>query len=261
MDNNRRTYNDSDVVNAYLNDIVLQEAEKVILDKYKSQLNVWKMLDIGVGGGRTTYHFAKHTAEYIGIDYSEEMISACSHKYQGLNYKFKVCNVLDMSDFADNYFDFVLFSFNGIDYMTHEERQKALQEVKRVIKKGGTFVFSTHNIFSIVKYVSILYQLSLRPLTMLRKLKAYFLMKRKNNSIGDYKSIISNNNYITFNDGAHEYRLMTYYVNPLYQLGILKRLFGDAYILSPSRGNIIEGEADLKKNKDYWLYYCCTVTK
>lgn len=35
------------------------------------------MLDIGVGAGQTTPYFAQSVKEYIGIDYSSQMIQAC----------------------------------------------------------------------------------------------------------------------------------------------------------------------------------------
>jgi ubiquinone/menaquinone biosynthesis C-methylase UbiE len=43
-----------------------------------------KMLDIGVGRGRTTMHFAQAAEEYWAIDYSEEMIAACRERFRDL---------------------------------------------------------------------------------------------------------------------------------------------------------------------------------
>ena len=47
-----------------------------------------------------------------------------SKKFQDYPKKisFLTADARTMKDFKNNSFDFVLFSFNGIDYMDHEER-------------------------------------------------------------------------------------------------------------------------------------------
>lgn len=102
-----------------------------------------KMLDIGVGAGRTTHYFAHLTKEYVGIDYSENMIKVCREKFQNYPKKisFEVCDARSLKFFEDSYLDFVLFSYNGLDYMNHEDRLRVLREIRRATKEGGTFVF------------------------------------------------------------------------------------------------------------------------
>jgi ubiquinone/menaquinone biosynthesis C-methylase UbiE len=46
-----------------------------------------KMLDIGVGRGRTTMHFAQAAEEYWAIDYSEETIAACRERFRDVSNK------------------------------------------------------------------------------------------------------------------------------------------------------------------------------
>jgi ubiquinone/menaquinone biosynthesis C-methylase UbiE len=43
-----------------------------------------KMLDIGVGDGRTTMHFAQAAEEYWAIDYSQVMIAAYRKSFEML---------------------------------------------------------------------------------------------------------------------------------------------------------------------------------
>jgi ubiquinone/menaquinone biosynthesis C-methylase UbiE len=62
------------------------------------------MLDIGVGGGRTTKYFFPLAKEYVGIDYSPEMIQACKKKFPEL--RFEVADVRNLSLFGDGHFDF-----------------------------------------------------------------------------------------------------------------------------------------------------------
>ena len=70
-------YESSDVVQFYEGQSDLQKPEATILEEFKKQLPEMKMLDIGVGAGRTSVHFAFLAKEYLGIDYSNRMITAC----------------------------------------------------------------------------------------------------------------------------------------------------------------------------------------
>jgi SAM-dependent methyltransferase len=102
------------------------------------------ILDLGVGGGRTTPYLSEIASHYVGIDYAEEMIRVCRTKFPNL--QFDVTDASDLSGFADASFDAVIFSFNGIDYLAPDEkREVCLRECYRVLKKGGIFIFSTHN--------------------------------------------------------------------------------------------------------------------
>ena len=46
----------------------------------------------------------------------------------------------------DSFFSFILFSFNGIDCISHEDRFRVFKEVQRVGRAGVLFCFSTHNL-------------------------------------------------------------------------------------------------------------------
>uniref|UniRef100_UPI00146F81A2 class I SAM-dependent methyltransferase n=1 Tax=Kuenenia stuttgartiensis TaxID=174633 RepID=UPI00146F81A2 len=54
-------------------------------------------------------------------------------------------DVRNMKIFEDDTFDFVLFSYNGLDSMGNNNRLKTLKEIHRILKKDGVFVFSSHN--------------------------------------------------------------------------------------------------------------------
>lgn len=58
---------------------------------------------------------------------------------------FVICEGRDLSQFRTASFDLILFSFNGIDYLSHAGRLKALTEIRRVLAIGGVFVFSSDN--------------------------------------------------------------------------------------------------------------------
>jgi ubiquinone/menaquinone biosynthesis C-methylase UbiE len=146
---NKQVYRAVDVVHEYALQSHLQAPEESILRIMLPNLPTARMLDIGVGGGRTTLHFAKWVRAYVGMDYSDSMIKECRTRFSGYpdHIQFVVCDARSMGMFSDGSFDFVLFSFNGIDYVPHEDRLRIFQEVRRVGKAGGYFCFSTHNLY------------------------------------------------------------------------------------------------------------------
>ena len=144
---NLGVYSAPDVVDHYAGLDYLTAAEQLLFETYiKPGTSV---LDLGVGGGRTTPYLSAVAATYVGLDYSEEMIRACRSKFPKLH--FAVQDAADLSMFADESFDSIIFSFNGIDYLLpSEKRQRCLRECYRALKPGGTLIFSCHNPRSIV---------------------------------------------------------------------------------------------------------------
>ena len=64
-DKNLQTYLTSDVVNYYQYLQQLQPAEETLIKLLKDRLSTMKMLDLGVGGGRTTKHFFSLVQEML----------------------------------------------------------------------------------------------------------------------------------------------------------------------------------------------------
>jgi len=127
----------------------LQEAEQLVLGELATKLPGMNMLDVGVGAGRTTHHFAHLTRCYVGTDYSSRMLGVANGSSQRfIQNSFVVCDARVLP-LREAFFDFILFSYNGIDYMAHEDRLKALTEITRVGRRGCIFLFSAHNLYSI----------------------------------------------------------------------------------------------------------------
>jgi len=248
---NKEAYKLQSIVAYYLSIENLQKPEETILNLLKLELNGMKMLDIGVGGGRTTISFAELVKEYIGIDYSEKMIEACKNKFiDKSNVVFHVCDARNMAIFQDECFDFILFSFNGIDSISHEDRIKALNEIKRVLKSEKYFCFSTHNVQSIRNLFKFNFSFNFNKLRL--SIKKFIKLRLINKQ---YKKLHMKN-YAIFNDGALNYKLQMYYIKPIFQIEQLNNLgFKNIRIFSLHDGNQIVN--NLENREDPWLYYLC----
>jgi SAM-dependent methyltransferase len=98
---------------------------------------------MGVGAGRTTALLLPISSDYVGIDYTAEMVAACRKLHPGV--RIEQMDARDLSAFEDGSFALVMFSFNGIDAVDPAGRVQVLREVHRVLQPGGTFLFSAHN--------------------------------------------------------------------------------------------------------------------
>ena len=102
------------------------------------------ILDLGVGGGRTTPYLSRLASRYVGVDYAPKMVAACREKFPQL--EFLVADATNLALLADGNFDSVVMAFNGIDALVPSEaRRRCLAEIHRALKNGGVFIFSSHN--------------------------------------------------------------------------------------------------------------------
>lgn len=253
--NNKIVYESEDIISFYKDQNDLQKPETTILEELRNKLPNMNMLDIGVGAGRTTAHFAVLTKEYLGIDYSNKMINACLEKFQDSpkNFSFQTSDARTMKNFRNKSFDFVLFSFNGIDYMDHEERIRTLRDIKRLIKTGGFFCFSTHNLNFLLNTCSI--HLSKHP-SVLAKRTYKLLQMRLLNKKEAWRTIRNSSSkprHTMVNDGAHNFQLKTYYITPIEQLNQLRELgFSGTKIYGLTDGREIKNPV---ATMDHWVYY------
>jgi ubiquinone/menaquinone biosynthesis C-methylase UbiE len=253
-DLNQKTYTSQSIVQHYAELRALQPAEVTVFNLLHPLLGSMKMLDIGVGGGRTTQHFSGVTAEYTGIDYSAAMIVACQKRFPETT--FQVCDVRDMSQFEDDAFDFILFSFNGIDYISHADRLKAFSEIQRVGKPGGYFCFSSHNLNGFEQQFDFRQQFSLNPLkTYVNLVMASFLHLF---NLPMTLKQLRRSSYFILKDESHNFRLNTYYIRPQEQLNQLALHFRDTKIYSWKSGLEVTIE-DTQYHSDMWLYYLCRI--
>jgi len=227
-------------VDHYIPEFELQPPEAQIFQELKNDLPNFRMLDIGVGAGRTTKHFASLTKEYVGIDYSTAMVEACKKKFP--QYRIEVADARDLSRFENGYFDFVLFSFNGIDAVEHEDRLTILREIHRVLKKEGYFCFSTLNLNS--RLVRSPFKFYKDPLLQ---------------SIGIYNFILNTNLrkakprhemiYLKY----REFLARLYFISPKEQLGQLSDVgFSRTKAYDLQKGNVVN---EPTKMLDFYVYF------
>lgn len=131
-----------DVVESYRPRQALTATEQDLVERHVA--TGASVLDLGVGAGRTTGALAARAGRYVGIDVAPSMVAAARQAHPEAD--LRVGDAADLSAFADGSFDVVVFSFNGIDYLEPDAaRHRCLDEVRRVLRPGGTFLFSTHD--------------------------------------------------------------------------------------------------------------------
>jgi ubiquinone/menaquinone biosynthesis C-methylase UbiE len=143
IDANLRVFDE--VADSYT-DLALKPAERRLLGLLGHRLHEMEMLDLGVGAGRTGYTFAPLVSRYVGLDQSPRMV-AMAQELIGDDQGVEIVqgDARDLSS-TGGPFDLILFSFNGIDAVGHEDRLEILAEAHRVLRPGGFFQFSSHSL-------------------------------------------------------------------------------------------------------------------
>ena len=218
-ENNKKAYNSDKVVKNYTEKFFLFKGENNLIERLKNNSNNGKMLDIGIGTGRTTHFFAKYFDKYVGIDYAGNMIKFAKEKYKDKsNCSFYELDATNMSIFNDNEFDFILFSFNGLDCVTIDDRIKILKEIKRVAKNGAIFSYSTHNIYNIPKLFK--FRMPRNPLNIPGEIKRF----KKINSINEKPDVLIQKDFDIITDGDINFSVQYYYCNIGYEIESITKL-------------------------------------
>ncbi|MCA1816904.1 MAG: class I SAM-dependent methyltransferase [Acidobacteria bacterium] len=243
---NKAAYARADVVGEYVGADGLFETERVLLARLAPALRGKPLLDVGVGAGRTTRHLLEISDDYTGIDYTPALVEAARRKFPRARLLCR--DARDLSPFADESFDFALFSFNGIDYVPHEERLQVLREVRRVLKPGGYFMFSSHN-RECEHFNKMPWQTKPRLsapyvkycLYCLAHLPKHLRMRRHE---------VHADEYAVVNDNAHGFSLLAYYISAPAQLEQLRRAG-----FSSAEAYDMDGHPTARDTRHPWVYY------
>jgi SAM-dependent methyltransferase len=203
----------------------LNDQEKACLASVAPKVRNKRILDLGIGAGRTVGPLLELSEDYVGVDYVAEMVARCQQQFPGR--RFAQVDARAMSAFADNSFDLAFFSCNGISMVDHAGRIAILNEVRRVLSPDGIFIFSTcnrrswqfratfrfpdftptrHPVKAAVRAARFLAQTGFRAINRLTHL-------RHETRCAEYAFI---------NDVCHHYRTMLYFIDPVHQLQQLR---------------------------------------
>lgn len=226
----------------------LQPAEQAIADALRARLPKMDMLDVGVGAGRTTGPFASLVKRYVGIDYAPAMIESCRNRFPEL--EFAVGNASAMPEFERESFDFVLFSYNGLDCISEKGRQKALEEFRRVLRPGGYLAFSSHNMNFLPRFAQ--FRLSTNPRRMAGSLRRWFLFRLHNRGLR-----LRSTNACAVYEGYNRYSVAMFYIQANHQVSILKSMGMEVVSVFPKDSSEPADMTNLQAIQVPWIYYLC----
>lgn len=133
----------SDRVAARLAGEPLSPPETMILIRHREAFENRRVLDLGVGSGRTTRYLLPFCADYLGIDLSPEMLAHARRAFPGA--RFDQGDLRALGHLPDASFEFVMIAYNTIDVLDHDDRLALLREIRRIMAPDGLLVFSSHN--------------------------------------------------------------------------------------------------------------------
>ncbi len=251
---NKNGYERKDIVSYYAQSR-LQIPEVMLFVKYKEKIRDRHILDIGCGAGRTTPYLKHFSPHYTGIDYSSPMINSCKKRFP--HTRFLHCDARNMEVFKDQTFDFILFSFNGLDAIGHEDRLKELREIHRVLKGKGLFVFSSHNRNFQYAQSRPKLSFSLKPciqmVNILQFITSYY------NHLTNKKYQHFYKDYAVINDRAHNYGFLSYYIDKESQAAQLKETGFTLLEMYATSGKVLKcSEDDIHSG---WIYYVAVKEK
>ncbi len=122
----------------------LSVAESIVLRRVRDAYDGKRVLDLGVGAGRTTPALHLLASHYCGVDLSSEMLAAARRRYPGATFLQR--DIRSLGALPDQPYDFVLASCNLFDLLEHDERLGVLRDIRDLMAPNGTLLFSAHNL-------------------------------------------------------------------------------------------------------------------
>jgi SAM-dependent methyltransferase len=253
---NRATYESAKFVGHYASFEDLFPAEAQIFEQYQQQFS-GRVLDIAIGGGRTTRALLPKAKHYAGLDYSEGMVRAAQKVFPTAELR-----TMDMRDvpreYAGQTFDAILISFNGIDLISWEDRCALLKALPALLAPSGVFVFSAHDLananaqrgFRLRADLAATLRTAYKPRSLARlaiRFPPWFL-RAWGNRVRNRHLEKDFDGYAYLNDSGEDYGLLTTYVSTSKQIDVLKSCgYSRVEVLQPW----------LQTEQRYFNYFTC----
>jgi len=176
-----------------------------------------------------------------------------------------VADARDLSQFRQEPFDFVIFSYNGIDNLDHDDRLKCLTQIRSVVKPDGAFVFSTHNRNrrSILKPWSLEHfdfggNPTINPLRLARRGLNYVTGQLNYARLSPKQRVTED--YAILNDNGDQYRFLSYHISADKQIAQLAATGFEVELLIDTQGHVLDLAGGCEISDSWMLYYVCRPT-
>jgi ubiquinone/menaquinone biosynthesis C-methylase UbiE len=123
-------------------DPLLKDVRTCVVELSGVKAGDW-VLDVACGSGDQVFHYAQKGAIVNGVDENPNMIELAEKNWERFRFNQATFDIASATElpFPDGYFDCVSISL-VLHEMKRDERNKAVSEMKRVVKKKGTLVFA-----------------------------------------------------------------------------------------------------------------------
>ena len=183
-------------------DKVFKKTYKTILENMNSDLNLnHHVLEIGTGTGTIPFAIGSKVSSIIATDISPEMIRIANRKLiksKNKNIEFQIQDSYNLT-FPDKSFDIVIAS--NLLHLLYEP-EKALHEIKRVLKDNGIFIAPTLCVGENIRSKMIA--------TLIGSLSGFKVVNKW--SFIDFKSMLTHNGFGIYKDLRIEGRFLTAYI-------------------------------------------------
>ena len=122
-----------------------------------------KVLDVGCGNGRLLDLLKEAKVDYLGVDFSENLIEAARGKYPEA--KFQVLDLFELEKLNER-FDAVL-CISVLNHFPYEDQAKIIKNISSVIRPGGYLLMVNWNLWNLESKKSAWWPLLKNPFKFL----------------------------------------------------------------------------------------------